>query len=135
MTRSCSRARTAERGFVLLAAIVLAVLYFGLMELLLLDSARELKEAQRFRARVVAAVVAENAAELAAEQMTDRMETRVETADAQGSMKARMTRAGREFTIGASAVTKGILEQKASVTVVGEIDGGKIRIAYTIHSQ
>ncbi|HET7435605.1 MAG TPA: hypothetical protein VFN10_12930, partial [Thermoanaerobaculia bacterium] len=66
MTRSCSRARTTERGFALIAAIVLAVLYFGLIELLLLDSARELREAQRFRARIVALTNAENGAERAA---------------------------------------------------------------------
>jgi hypothetical protein len=59
-TRSSSRARTAERGFVLGMAMVIAVLYFLLMELLLIDSSRALGEAQRFRSRVVAAALAEN---------------------------------------------------------------------------
>ena len=52
--RSSSRDRTSERGFVLAAAIILAVLYLGLIELLLLDGTRALQEAQRFRSRIVA---------------------------------------------------------------------------------
>ena len=52
--RSSSRARTSERGFALIAAIALSVLYFALMELMLIDSSRELAEARRFRARIVA---------------------------------------------------------------------------------
>ena len=51
---TCSRARTtnrSERGIVLVDALVLAVLYFALMELMMVDASRSLQEAQRFRAR------------------------------------------------------------------------------------
>ena len=71
-TRSSFRGRTAERGYVLIAAIALAVLYFALMELLLIDSSRALREAQRFRAKVIAATLAESAAELSTASMVTR---------------------------------------------------------------
>jgi len=58
--RFFSRGRTTEqRGYVLISAIALAILYFGLMELMLIDSARALRESQRFRARVMAATLAD----------------------------------------------------------------------------
>ena len=41
-TRSSFRARTRERGYVLITAIALAILYFALMELMLIDSSRAL---------------------------------------------------------------------------------------------
>ena len=140
MIRSSSRARTTERGFILLAAIVLAVLYFGLMELLLLDSARELNEAQRFRARIVAAALAENAAELAMENAAGTIRRPINEEIAQGTMIALMEAPGtppaaRKFTIKAEGVTKGVPPQRATVEVRGEINGGDIRIDYTFHSQ
>src|SRR5204863_3948307 len=67
--RSSFRGRTTERGYVLISAIVLAILYFALMELMLIDSSRAVREAQRFRARIVATTLAESAAELAALQL------------------------------------------------------------------
>src|SRR5258708_13978010 len=71
--RFSSRDRTSsQRRYVLITAIALAVLYFGLMELMLIDSSRALREAQRFRSRVVASALAESAAELAAAQMGTR---------------------------------------------------------------
>lgn len=142
MTRSFSRARTSERGFVLLAAIVLAVLYFGLMELLLLDSARELNEAQRFRARIVAAALAENAAELAMEGVVTGPVKPVKFEDSQGKMEASVlinpmanAPGTRTFIIDAKASTKGALRQDAWVQVFGELTGGQVRINYTFHSQ
>lgn len=121
-------------------AIVLAVLYFGLMELLLIDSARELKEAQRFRARIVAAALAENAAELSMENATTSIRRPINQEDAQGTMIALMEAPGtppnpRRFTIEAEGTTKGVPPQRATVKVHGEISGGAIRIDYTFHSQ
>jgi hypothetical protein len=64
--KSCNRARTSERGIALAIALIVAVLYFGLIELMLYDASRELAEARRFRARIIAVTLAENGAELAA---------------------------------------------------------------------
>jgi len=134
--RSSSRARTSERGFVLLAAIVLAVLYFGLMELLLLDSARELNEAQRFRSRVLATVLAENAAELTTVDLVNGHSQIVNQEDAAGSMKASLVSGGaNQFEIHAEGRTKGVAAQHSNLTVIGEVNGAQIRINYTYHSQ
>jgi hypothetical protein len=140
-TRFFNRARTnrhrSQRGFVLIAALTLAVLYFGLMELMLVDSARELAEARRFRSRVVAGIVAENAVELAAQQMAVGGARSINDYDDQGTMTARLTRgAGDAFEIAAEGKTSGVMSQEASVFVQGRVDAaGNIKIDYTMHGQ
>lgn len=135
--RFFSRARTSERGFVLVAAMTLAVLYFALMNLLLVDSSRELAEARRFRARIIAGVLAENAVELAAQQMVDRTGNTIEEETAFGEMWAEYSRGGGDgFEISAEATTKGVLSQTASVFVQGRLlAGGIVKIDYTMHGQ
>jgi hypothetical protein len=137
--RSSSRARTnrRERGFVLIAALTLAVLYFALMELMLVDSGRELAEAQRFRSRIVAAIVAENAVELAAHHMAVSGGMTINENGDQGFMRARMTRGGGDaFEIVGEGRTSGVMPQEAKVFVQGRIDAsGKISIDYTMHGQ
>jgi hypothetical protein len=122
---------------VLIAALTLAVLYFGLMELLLVDSSRELAEARRFRARVVAGIVAENAVELAALQMVSATGTKIQEVDDQGAMSAEYERNGVAYEITAEGVTSGVLQQTATVFVQGRIDpnGGVVKIDYTMHGQ
>jgi hypothetical protein len=141
LTRSSSRARTSERGFVLLAAIVLAVLYFGLMELLLLDSARELNEAQRFRSRLVAATLAENAAEWSTLGIVTTIQRTVDGNNSQGDMTATMKRGPAdaygvsEFKIEAEGRSKTVPPQHATVSVQGRLTGTKLAIDSTLHSQ
>jgi hypothetical protein len=85
--RSFSRGRTeSQRGFVLVIALVLAILYFMLMGLVMIDSSRAQAEAQRFRARMMAAVLAENAAELACAQMVTLPSGMANKEDKQGRM-------------------------------------------------
>ena len=129
------RGRTAERGYVLISAIALAILYFALMELMLMDSSRALREAQRFRARVVAMTLAESAAELAAAQIVTAPGANVNATDEQGTMTATMTHSGKTFEIDAKAEATGATSQKASVFVQGEVDpGGKVTITFTKHT-
>lgn len=144
--RSFNRDRTADsrrrsersRGFALVAALAVAVLYFGLIELILIDSARELEEARRFRSRVVASALAENAAELAALGLTDpaRRGRQVSLEDAQGTMTARMEKdeAGI-FEIEAEAASSGLVSVRSTVRVYGRVQDTKITIDYTMHSQ
>ena len=134
--RSCNRARTnSQRGFALVAAIALAVLYFALIELLLLDSARELAEARRFRARVVAATLAENGAELAALQMMNRNSAFVGADDWQGQISGRMSKtAGNQFEISGDGETVGVVRTKARVRLYGRIVGNDVRIQYSMHA-
>ncbi len=134
--RFFNRDRTTERGFVLVAALTMALLYFALMELLLLDSSRALGEAQRFRSRIVAAVLAENAAELAALSMTTQLVTSSNLVDSQGRMQGKMTRTNDTFTIEGEGETSGVMPQIAKVKIDGRMGSdGVVKIDYTVHSQ
>ena len=115
--RSSFRGRTTERGYVLISAITLAILYFALMELMLIDSSRAVREAQRFRARIVATTLAESAAELAALQLVTASGGPVNATDDQGTMSATLQRSGDKFTIDANAESTGVPPQKATVKV------------------
>ena len=135
-TSSSSRARTRERGYVLVAAITIAILYFALMELMLIDSSRALREAQRFRSKVVAATLAESAAELSAASMVTRNAgDSINADDEQGSMKATCNVNGQAFVINAEATTSGVSPVTSSVRVQGRIVGKQVMIDYTFHSQ
>lgn len=135
-TSSSSRARTRERGYVLVAAITIAILYFALMELMLIDSSRALREAQRFRSKVVAATLAESAAELSAASMVTRNTgDTINADDEQGSMKATCKVNGQAFNIDAEATTSGVSPVTSSVRVQGRIVGQRVMIDYTFHSQ
>ena len=134
--RSSSRARTSsERGFALVAAIVLAVLYVALVELLLIDSARELSEARRFRAKVMAATLAENGAELAAARMLHRDSANVNAFDWQGSINGTMRKTpDNRFEITGTGDTTGLVKTSARVQVQGRIEGTKVKIEYAVHN-
>ncbi|HUR82665.1 MAG TPA: hypothetical protein VM733_18030, partial [Thermoanaerobaculia bacterium] len=134
--RSCSRApKSSERGYALIAALVLAILYFAMVELLLLDSSRELAEARRFRARIVAETLAENGAELAALDMVTTETTETAAEDWQGSIVGRMARnADGSFDIEGEGKTSGLAESKAKVLVRGRIVGNDVRVQYTVHT-
>lgn len=121
-------------------AIVVAVLYFGLVELMLLDSARELGEARRFRARIIAETLAENAAELAAQQIVTREATVPFNIDTeQGTISGKMTKTGspvageRNFEIIAEGVSAGITESRVRVTLRGVVVGTQVKIRYVFH--
>jgi hypothetical protein len=135
-TRSCSRApKSSERGYALIAALVLAILYFAMVELLLLDSSRELAEARRFRARIVAETLAENGAELAALNIVTTEKSEAKAEDWQGSFLGRMARnADGSFDIEAEGITSGLAESKVRVLVRGRVVGSDVRVQYTVHT-
>ena len=135
-TRSSSRGRTSsERGIALITALFIAVLYLGLIELLLMDGARALQEAQRLRSRVIAATLAENAAELAAEDMVNRPAATVSDEDDQGKIDGEYRRTGDQFDLIGNATTAGVAPESANVRLQGRIVGNHIAIDYAIHSQ
>jgi Tfp pilus assembly protein PilX len=144
-TRSSFRARTDERGYVLITAIALAILYFALMELMLIDSSRALREAQRFRSKVIATTLAESAAELSAASMVTRNAgNTINADDEQGSMTAECTltpnpqKVGESaFLIKAEATTNGVPAATSTVQVQGRIEATKAHVIvdYTYHSQ
>ena len=100
------RDRRHQRGFVLAATLVIAVLYFALMELLLLDATRSLNEAQRFRSHVIASTLAENGAEIAALNMVLSSGASADAQSSQGKMSGKLNRSGNTLELtgqGASA--------------------------------
>ena len=134
--RFFSRARTTEqRGYILISAIALAILYFGLMELMLIDSSRALREAQRFRARVTSAALAESAAELSAAQMISGGSSSANAQDEQGTMNGALQRMSDQFELTGEGLTSGVPPVRASVRVQGRIEGSRVIIDYTFHSQ
>jgi hypothetical protein len=141
--RSFSRARTeGQRGYALVWAIGIAMLFFMLVQLVLIDSARELAEARRFRGRILAATLAENGAELAAVRITDRTHANVSAEDWQGKITGKMSRFESvennirtiKFQIFGEGAAKGTDRAQAQVEVNGRIVGNQLHIDYTIHT-
>ena len=154
--RSFSRARTnSQRGFALIAAIALSILYFALIELMLLESSRELSEAQRFRSRIVAttlaearrfrakiiaATLAENGAELAAADLVTRFGANVNATDWQGTISGNMRKTrgpvneGDRIVIIGTGTATGIVETSARVELTGRVTGAKVKIDYAVHT-
>ena len=133
-----SRARTtkrSERGIVLVSALVLAVLYFALMELMMMDATRSLNEAQRFKARIIASTLAENAAELAAVQMITKQANVATYSDDQGLIKGNYMRTGDAYVLTGTGRADGVVTQTMTVRVTGRIDGNRVTIDYADHSQ
>lgn len=124
----------SDRGFVLAAALVIAVLYFALMELLLMDSTRALQEAQQYRARVVAATLAESGAELSAAQIVTQFSANVNAQDSQGAMTGTMTHsASGAFEITGDGQATGVPSAHAHVELKGLIVGNHVQIDYATH--
>jgi len=134
-----SRVRTTRReqgGYILVAAIAMSIVYFGLMQLMLIDSSRALREAQRFRSRIVSSTLAESAAELAAAGMATSMSSNAAKAsDDQGSMDGELHMVGAAFELIGNASTTGVQPVKATVRVQGRVEGSRVIIDYTFHSQ
>lgn len=125
-----------SRGFVLIGALVVALLYFALLELMLIEAVQAMRASQRFRARVVAQVLAENAAELVAHQLVFSSGKKVQIADETGTMIAESRRLiNDQFEIEASGMITGAVSQPATVAVFGRIQGTSVRVDRTIHSQ
>ena len=118
-------------------AMILAVLYFGLIQLLLVDSSRELGAARRYRARVIAQTMAENGAELAAHDLLAKSPgaiVRVTAEDASGTTTGELRRANDvDFVLEGRGETKGLVVVKESVTITGRVVGNRIYIDYTTH--
>lgn len=134
------RRRHAQRGYALITAIVLAVLYFGLIQLMLMESSRELAEARRFRARVVALTLAENAIELGAAGMLEGPTAPRTLTDDQGTMELMKRTVNGNAVAGTFALegrgeASGSVKVEATVYVKGRMENGRIIIEWSQHSQ
>jgi Tfp pilus assembly protein PilX len=123
------RRRRGQRGFVLIAALILAVLYFALMELMLIDASQSLEGARRFRARVVAVTLAENAVELAAVQMVSKTARNATAQNGDGQMHGTYT-PGDKFELLGEGMTSGLIDTPSRVQIEGKIEGTTITIEW-----
>lgn len=118
----------------LISALVIALLYLGLIEMLWMDAAQRIREAQRFRARVEAQTLAENAVELAAQRLVLAASSTVDAELPEGTMRATMTRdLDDNFVIEATGRGSRLFRYEARITLQGRIDGADItiqRVAY-----
>jgi hypothetical protein len=140
LIRSSTRARrTAERGFALILALVLSILYFGFIELLMMDASRELSEARRFRARIIALTLAENGVELGAAQMlVEDGEGLPPVTDEQGTAaftEREVDGMTGQFRLVGEGRSKGPESTSASVIVEGTIDGNRPVIYFSRHTK
>lgn len=126
----------SERGFVLLSVLLIAVLYFGLIELLLSDASERMRNARRFRAVVTANIHAENAAELAATGMVGLSVNEASAEIDGGSLSGTYRRVGENgFILEAAGTTGGAFATKRTVTIEGTIIGRSVTIHRTRHAQ
>jgi Tfp pilus assembly protein PilX len=129
-------AKADQRGFILISVLVLALLYFALLELMLMESAGVLRGAQRFRARLVAHTLAENAVELAAHQILFTHEKTINASGEEGTMSGKSRRLpGDRFEIVGCGTTAGSVPASASVRIEGHIQGTEVLIDRSLHSQ
>ena len=107
-----------------------------LIELMMIDASREMAEARRFRARIIALTLAESGAELAACQMIALPGATVNDEDAQGSISGQMNKVGNKFVIVGEGHSTGAEATSAYLRLEGRIDtDGRIVIEFSRHTQ
>jgi Tfp pilus assembly protein PilX len=137
LIRSFSRARTErERGFILMSVLIIAILFFAMMTLLLIESSEMSRRADRYRSRVIAQVLAENAVELAAQKMITTSASVRRYEDEQGTIRGEYKASpSGQFNLIGTSESKGLFPVKATVKIQGHLDGSNPRIDFTFHSQ
>lgn len=124
-----SRRVRSDRGFALVAALLLAILFLSLMELTLRDTSESIRRAHTFRARLAAEILADNAAELAAAGMVGSSSNQVERELAGGRLAGSFDRGPEDsFTILGEGISTGTVSVTARVELRGTIVEGRVRI-------
>jgi type II secretory pathway component PulK len=126
--RSSFRGRT-ERGFALITALLLAILFLGMIELALADATAAQREARRFRERISSQILADNAVELAAAGMLAKeSDGSFERETDAGTMKGSFEiRPGGRFELSGEGRSAG-LQVPSTVVLEGRMIGNRIVI-------
>lgn len=126
---SLPRVPTDQRGFALLSALFLAVLYFGLMELMLHQTTETLRETQRAEGRIAAEILADNAAELGAENLVNTLQRTAKLDYGVHSMRAVTKMVGtNSFSIIADGRFNAVGRSAIRLQIEGRITGSGIVI-------
>lgn len=128
MTDTSSRDR-GERGFALIAALLISLLFFGLIELALRDTSEAVRSAHRQRARFASEILADNAIELAAAGMVYEMPKNETRSNRDGTMKGSFTPLpGNRFELRGEGTSGGVAEVKTSIVLWGRSMGSSVVI-------
>lgn len=136
MTGSSSRGRD-EGGFIVVAVLFVALLYFGLILMIYREQSELIRSVQRYRASVIVKVMAENAAEAAAAGMTETDSATIDETSGDNTLQADYSRIGKStrFVIDAGARHQGLSPAEAHVRIEGRILPGGIVIDSTRHGR
>jgi hypothetical protein len=117
-----SRRARGERGFALVAALLIALLFLGLIELTLRDTSEGVRGAHRQRARLASEILADNAVELAAAGMLFAASKDEERTAEAGSMRGSYRRLpGDRFELTGEGVSGGVDSVTTHVVLSGRI--------------
>lgn len=106
-----------------------------------MDASRELSEARRFRARIVGLTLAENGAELAAVQLIKKTEAgtsvnfKDELKDEQGVSSGTLTVNSGQFDLVGTGRSSGREATSGWVKLEGKVEGSRIIIYFSRHTQ
>jgi uncharacterized protein YbjQ (UPF0145 family) len=133
---SLRRARTDQKGFALLSAFFLAILYFALMELMLHSTTESLRETQRGTRRIAVEILADNAAELGAENLVKTLHRNAKLDSGADRMRgSTKVAADGAFTIEAEGHVGGAGATSLKLVVAGRIAGSDVLIERISYAQ
>lgn len=133
--RFSNRERSDQSGFALISALLLALLFLGLIQLLFIESTEAYRSAMRFRSRVLAQALAESAVEVAARNLVLYGGASVNAENADGRMESVFESLGDgRFRIKGKGVSGGVFPMEADVDIEGSVDGTRIEIDRSRHT-
>ena len=118
-----------ERGFVLISALLISLLFFGLIELALRDTTEAVRSAHRQRARFASEILADNGIELAAAGMVYEIPKNETRANRDGTMNGTFTPLpGNRFELRGEGTSGGVAVVKTSIVLRGRSMGSSVVI-------
>ena len=116
-----------ERGFALVSALVIAFLYFALMQLVMIESILAYRQARAAAERTALHVLAEDGVELVARNLCTSSGTTATLESPAGKVEAKLRVLGmsERFEIEAVAIGGG---SRATITLQGQMNGCSPRI-------
>ncbi|HSN69224.1 MAG TPA: hypothetical protein VLV48_08270 [Thermoanaerobaculia bacterium] len=118
-----------ERGFVLISALLISLLFFGLIELALRDTTEAVRGAHRQRARFASEILADNGIELAAAGMVYEIPKNEVRTSRDGTTKGTFRPLpGNRFELRGEGRSAGVAEVETRVVLRGRSQGATIVI-------
>lgn len=118
-----------ERGFVLIAALLISLLFFGLIELALRDTTEAVRSAHRQRARFASEILADNGIELAAAGMVYEIPKTEERTSRDGLMRGTFRPLpGNRFELRGEGRSGGVVSVETRVVLRGRSLGSAVVI-------